>query len=668
MASDYDKLYFAAKNPEDTADILLNKANDWFNQLHMNGYLYKLRTLWSAYHGAYYSDFTDGHQITFAGEQGELVQLAVNHIRNIGQHMLNMITATRPALQARATNTDHKSLVQARLGNGVLDYYMREKRLEDYFKTSAEYSIALASGYLKMEWNSMIGEVYEVDDNGYEIREGDIEFTNLSPFDVVFDSNREDQHHDWVICRTFKNRFDIIAKYPEYEDEILGLPAKNEVQKTTLNMFHYDETDLIPVYEFYHRKSEAIPDGRFMLFLSKDIILLDGPMPYRDLPVYRMAPASILGTPYGYTPLFDLMPLQDGINSLYSTILTNQNAFGVQNLLVPRGADVAINSLTGGLNVVEANLNYGKVEPLNLTYTPREIFEFLKMLEQAIETISGINSVTRGQPEASLKSGSALALVQSMSIQFMSNLQHSYVKMIEDVGTGLINILKDHASVPRVATIVGKQNKTSIKEFNGDDLANINRVIVDIGNPLASTTAGRVEMAEQMLQMGIIKNAEEYFTVINTGRLDSMTEDTQSELLLIRAENERMTEGKVVQAIATDQHIMHINEHKYVLSDPDLRFDPQLVATVTSHIQEHIDLLRTTDPALLNIIGEQPLGPVDGSPANIQQTNVPQSATEGKLLPTVQQQQGSMPNLPNMPEPPAPFENAPVLPGDKIPE
>ena len=55
----------------------------------------------------------------------------------------------------------------------------------------------------------MAGELYDYADDT-DVREGDVEFTNLSPFDVVFDSSREDTDHDWVLCRSFKNRYDII--------------------------------------------------------------------------------------------------------------------------------------------------------------------------------------------------------------------------------------------------------------------------------------------------------------------------------------------------------------------------------------------------------------------------------------------------------------------------
>lgn len=695
--------YFAAKSGEDTARIVLQKANSWFLNLDVNGYLDKIKSAWLAYHGAYYTDAGSGHRITFGGEQGELTNLAVNHYRNICRHMLTMVTANRPSMDARATNTDYESLVQTKLANSLLDYYMREKRLEDYLSRAVEHAIVFGSGYVKMEWNATSGEIHDYiepehetetvtnpetgeiteqtkldkDGNpilkvaGYPIYEGDVMFSTVSPFDVVFDSTKEDpSKHDWVLVRSPRNRFDLAAKYPEQADEILKQAKVSDLNKYNFSGAFYDETDDIFIYEFYHKKTESIPDGRYLLFVDSNAILMDAPMPYRKLPVYRISPADILGTPYGYTDTFDLLPIQEAINSLYSAILTNQNAFAVQNIMMPRGADINKSALSGGLNLIEYNMSAGKPEALNLTQTPAEVFNFIGVLEKAMETVSGVNSVSRGNPEASLQSGNALALVQSMSLQFISGLQQSYVKLIEDVGTGLIQMLQDFAAVPRIAAIVGKANRTYMKEFTGQDLSTVNRVIVDVGNPLSKTAAGRVQMAEQMLQMNLIKTPEQYMMVVKTGNLETMTDGIDRQLLLIKAENEKMVAGEDVQAIAIEPHSLHIKEHRDVLADPDLKQDPALVERVLSHIQEHINMLRTTDPDLLMHIGEQPLGPQGGSPAN-------QPAPEGQVnqegmgaTQPVMEAQGIAPDisLPSPAVPPKPFQNLPTNPADMIPQ
>lgn len=666
-------IYFAAKEAKDAASVLLDKSTSFFNVLKANAYLEKIAKNWNFYHGNFDGTVGYGHQVGFAGEQGELVSFPVNHFRNLAQHIYVMITSNRPIMEARAINTDYKSMAQTYLANGILEYYMREKRLEDCLKRAAELAIVLGAGFVKLAWNASGGDIYDIDpDTGEAVRDGELEFTTLTPFDVVVDGTKESWDNDWVMCRTFKNRYDLIAKYPELADKINAIPSKNQSSVYRLAIFSNDNTDDVPVYEFYHKSTDALPEGRYMLFLDSDCVLLDAKMPYRTLPIFRIAPSDILGTPYGYTPMFDIYPLQESINALFGSIMTNQNAFAVQNIYVPRGADINVNTLQGQMNIIEGN---AKPEALNLTETPAEVFKFLEMIIQNAETISGVNSVARGNPEASLKSGTALALVQSMALQFISGLQQSYVKLVEDVGTAVIQILKDFATTPKVVALVGKNNRPLLKEFTGEKISSINRVVVDIGNPLSRTIAGRVQMAEQMMQMKLITEPSQYFQVISTGKIEAMYEGEMSELLLIKSENEQLMEGSQVITSPLDQHKMHITEHRAVLADPDLRKDKNLVQSVLGHINEHLQFLRNTDPALLQLIGEQPVAPTpqpqQPPQGPLQHSPVPaeMSPQAGAISPGTQIQGPGVQNvkLPNPASPPAPFKQMPTNPAQMAP-
>lgn len=666
--------YFAAKDAKDAAGIVLGKAEQQFNLLQSSAYLTKLRRSWLYYHGAYYTDPGMAHSVTFNGEVTEMTQLAINHYRNIASHMIVTITSNRPSLEARAVNTDYKSQAQTILANGLLDYYMREKKLEYYLKTAVEMAVVLGTGYLKMEWNATTGKQIEFDEElNTPIYEGDVVFSNLSPFDVVFDTSKDQYtQQEWVLCRSFKNKYDLMAKYPELANKIDGLPTRNQLFKYSAFLMQ-DDTDDIPVYEFYHKRTEALPDGRYLLFLSGDVVLSDGPLPYDDLPIYRLTPSDILGTPMGYSPMFDLMPIQEAINSLYTTILTNQNAFGIQNVLVPRQADIVMNQLAGGLNVIEYNQQAGEPKAMNLTSTPVEIFNFLAQLEKVAETISGVNSVQRGSPDQNLKSGTAMALVQAQSLQFLSGLQHGYVMLCEATGTGLINMLKRFANTKRVAAIVGKSNISELKEFSNEDLSNINRVVVDMANPISKTTAGKISIADNLLQYQLLKEPQQYLQLLSTGNLDTVTEDTTSELLLIKSENERLAVGEEVQAVAMDRHSLHIRQHTAVLSNPELRKNLDLLTRVQDHIQQHLDMLRTVDPALLQLVGEQPIPPpqammpeqgqVPADPAMQGQAAEVMTQPNALAMPAV-----SEPNIPSPASPPPPFEQMPTLASDILPQ
>lgn len=669
-------VYFAADKAEVTVNTLTEKAKNWFTGISDSSYMEKIEKSWRAYYGDYYED---SHSLSFGGESGEIVNLAVNHFRNLAEHIHGMVTGARPALQCRAVNTDKKSLIQAKLGNGLLDYYMREMRLEEVLNDAVEYAIVLGSGYVKLEWNSTKGKIHDyiepdpssifevneegepVDENGnvveaFPIYEGDIEFGLVSPYDIIFDSTKPYfSKNDWVVVRTTKNRFDLAHKYPELKKELIETTTVDKAQKGGYNnKSNEDETDDIFVYEFFHKRTESMPNGRYLLYVNSEIILEDSIMPYRSLPVYRITPSNIIGTPYGYTNMFDLLPLQEFLNSMYSTAASNINAFGLQSILCPREAGVEFEQVGNGMQFIKYNAMQGggKPEPMQLTATSPEVYQMANILEKAMETLSGVNSVARGNPEQSLRSGNALALVQAQALQFVNKLENSYVRLIEDVGTGVINLLKDFASTPRVAAITGVNNATENKEFKSEDISSINRVVVDRGNPLMNSSAGRTQVAENLLQMGLITNIDDYLMVLNTGNLNVATDAKFDNSVLIISENEGMMRGEVQQAIWSEKHSQHIQKHMEVLNDSELKKDPQLVQLVLEHVQEHVNLLRTTDPILLSYIGEQPAPPAP-NPQNVGQQGQPQSQMpQGSENAPMQTPQQSTPEgLPTPPEP-----------------
>lgn len=669
--------YWASLPKEEIGYELNKRVEDWFVHISTTGIFRRVRKCYMAYYG--FSSTGQGHtasEVTYGGVQGELNLVKVNHLRNIVQHMLVMTTSTRPSMDARAINTDYKSLAQTVLANGILDYYMRERKLERYLRSATEYALVFGEGFVRLEWDSSLGEEYTVDENGRLVHTGDVKFSVHNPMDVIRDVYQIDNgDHDWVMVRHFKNRYELMAKYPERKEDILSIETKDRIdlKQMYLNFHYVANSDLIPVYEFYHKRSDALQQGRLIAFLDKNTILYDGELPYKDIPVYRISPSDFIGTPFGYTSAFDLLAMQDILDSLHSTIVTNQSTFGVQNVMVPQGHNLTVSQLAGGLNFIEYDPAAGKPEPLNLTNTPPEIFNYAVTVEKAMETLSGVNSVARGNPEANLRSGNSLALIQSMAIQFNTGLQQSYAQLIEDVGTAIIKTLKDFASVERTAMLVGKNNRTYMKAFSGQDLDKVDRVVVDMGNPLAKTTAGKLEMANNLLQMGLIKSPDQYITVMKTGNLDVMLEGPQSELLLIKSENERLAEGSAPPVMITDNHVQHIMEHKSVVSTVEARENPQVMQAVTQHLQEHINAVKNADPDLLQLLGIQPMQP---GRAQLQSLSPEQATQQQELIlqqqQMIAQQQGNMqppppgqapeapPAAPQQGQPPAPPPPGPM--------
>lgn len=558
--------------------------------------------------------------ISFDGENGELTKINVNQFRNILLHVKNMITSQKPAFNARSVNTSAQAQTKAKLANNILDYVMRDKDLERRLTDAVEHSLIFDAGYVMATWDFQEGETTQLDLNDLPVQEGDIRFSNPTAWDVFFDPKKlKFEDNRWVIIRSMRNKWELMAQYPDLADQIAEV--SNDKDRTYETAFDDVCDDDIPVYEFFHKKiPSTLPEGRYVMFCGTDIALQDMALPYTELPIVQVTAGQDLASQFGYSMANDLAALQEAYNMEYSTIMTNHNTFGVQNIVAPREAEVKVQELSGGTNLIEYNVTNGggRPEGINFAQTPPEIFNMLDHISHDMETISGINSVIRGNPEASLQSGAALALVQNQAIAYMNHLQSSYTRLIERIGTLTIRIYQNYATTDRVVSISGKNNKTASRTFNGSDLDGIKQVVVESGNPLSKTLAGRIELAQQLVQTGLIKDPEQYLTVVETGQLDLLTEHASRQLDCIRRENEDLFEGIGARAVMTDDHRLHILEHTTLLSDPYMRSEEnqELLNNVLSHMQEHMDFLM--DPAagpILQLLGQQSLAQPEVDPA-----------------------------------------------------
>ena len=135
-----------------------------------------------------------------------------------------------------------------------------------------------------------------------------------------------------------------------------------------------------------------------------------------------------------------------------------------------------------------------------------------------------------------------------------------------------------------------------------------------------------------------------------------------------------MMEGQNPIVSPLDTHQMHITEHRSVLADPELRQDPELVRNVIEHIQGHLDALRNTDPALLQLTGQQPLPPagMDAGQPQPPQGQAPQgnAPMDNVMAPdqgmTVPGNQIQGPNVNNVGVPNTPKVDASMLPNSAL--
>jgi len=573
----------------------------------------------------YYQNIMTGDassSLGIEGAEGELVDLCINESRSLIRSLVSLVTRARLSFEPLAQTDDATTLLNARIAKGLCDNVVNEFQLDKLGDEAAEIAAVLGASFIKATWDAEKGEEYAADDEKLYYK-GDLSLELLTPYRVKYNRRKRFEDQDHVVVTTIRNRWDLAALYPDLKEKILLLPKVSECDEA-FGLGAEGGKDDVVVYEFYHRPTPAIPDGRIMIYSDEDTVYFDGANEYRCIPLVCMMPEPIITYPgLGYPIYSNLLPLQEMLNHNASAIASNQKATAVQSILVPNGSNISVDDI-GGLNFISYNpqtnvKDSGAPTPLSLARTAPEVFNFANVLRSQLETLSGINSALRGNPPPGATSGVAIATLSANAIELNQSFSKAYNLAMEKLMGLVVKIYHTFASVPRTIAIAGKNNTYLVDEFVGSDLAHIKQVVMKVSNPMAATAAGRVQMAQDLLNTGLIKDVKSYLQVIETGSFQALLNDEMVELDLIEAENDDLREGKQVIATALDDHSQHILNHRGLIANPNIRRDGAIVAVVLAHIEEHLNLYKNTDPMLLSISATGKLPPVQPQQEEVQQ-------------------------------------------------
>jgi hypothetical protein len=593
---------------------LIKKQSDYYQYCVATGKM----ALWRLVFEQYNRGFITLGSISRGGTEGELLNLPVNEFRNVVDHVVGLSTQDQLAFEPQPVNNDYTTAAQVTLSKGILNDYAKNRGLSGSCDRTALNAYLFGEGSVLKLFNENLGDIKLVDTvNQKIIRKGDEQFIELNPTNLIRDINvQQFKDNQWFIGRLFVNKYDLAAQFPKKARDITQKSIATDWDNTRLTAIRGEKSDLIPLYVGIHKPTSAVPFGRLIFYLDAETWLQDGHLDYRDFPVFTNMPCPVESINFGYTTAFDLLPLQQILDIIDGGHATNLSNFLVSNILVPENCNLGVADLIGSMNLLKYNAQAGKPEALNLVLFPPEGPNFRQFVVQRMEVLAGINATNRGQTEDKITSGTMAALYASQAIRFNGKFQKSYAEFCGSLASGVLHDLQDHPEEKRTGLVAGKGNKSYMKEFYGKDVNMIDRVIVQVGSPFAQTDAGKIQIAQDLLNSPAGLDPKEYLEVVETGSLEPLTEGPHRELMLIKAENERLSEGGVCKAVISDDHTTHIKEHKNVIADPGLRMsnDPMAAKIVTNtltHIAEHEKLLMQggqTRPILMGIIGQPVVG------------------------------------------------------------
>lgn len=664
--------YWAAQGEEKLYTVLCDKEQDFYEAMERRGLFQMMRLAYAQYYGlgslGIGQDSLETQCIQFTGAEGELVQFRVNEFRSLCDQIINMTVKNRPAFQAQAINTDAVTLGQIEASDSIIKYYYEqvfgERKEKEVVKTEGLYG----KSWTYLDWDPDGGPDIEMPVPPQESEMGPMEMPpevvkagrfviqRLYPWQVISEPYRsEHEDHLWREVLDYRSRWEMIARYPLFAKQI----REQENAKSTWTSFFpgYDsergeDEDTICVRVFLHVPCASLPKGRKAIFVGKTMVFDDPEgLGIDTMPLIDFMSCELDGTSFGISDLWNLIPTQQMMDQLLSDMASIIEAHGRPAIAVVKGSDLDIDALANGAKVVGVNSADDVPTVIPTPTVPEISIKLVDLMRKLGQSLSGLNAISRGESDASVKSGTHAALYHAIAVEAQAPRQAALDLHRERVTNVILQFLKKYAKHPQLVAIAGEDERANLELFTQNDIAHVHRVVIKTTNAMMRTTAGRLQVAEMLRDWpGMpLRDPQQVIELVTSGVYKPLTQPARVQGIRIRRENALLAAAPEIQetpgepdpmtgqpgppkksvptvpVFATDDHASHVKGHLEVLTSPDTLDNPQKMDAVFAHILDHVSNWRDGDPGLAQLLGHMP-PPESGPPDD---PNATSSGKEG---------------------------------------
>jgi hypothetical protein len=575
--------------------------------------------------------------VTRSGEQGSIAELRIPAAAGQLRKVWNIIVGPELAWTAVATTTDYASGAKAITAKNALQYYLADKGAGILAKGMAFEALAFAEGAMHIPWNEELGEDLapepivnpetgepELDEDGQPkfriLKTGDIDCRPVSSWNLIRDPSAKSYASlPYIIVREWQNKYEVAARCRDPHVAEAALQSSYQPQNAYSFWMPFQsqsmmQSDLIPVYYCYHRRTGAVWQGRQTEFLENGEIIKDEPLAkayWKNLPVVRMACGEYAGTPFPYTKFAAVLGLSQASDGLARDLPTNATATSGGVVICEDDSNTPPLQLGGGPKIIYKPKGAADPKPLQLQQSHPEHFTLLKTFRGEGQQILGLDNLTANGEVNANASGALAALMTSTSVQNNSQEQAGWGQFMQGIGNVILAHIQHHMKTPRRIALAGKARADLVvsTELSGDKVEGIDRLQVQLAPALQQTDAGKMELGNVAIKQGWARTPEQLQSVFDTGRLDALTQDLSNELMLIKNENESLAKGERVPVMLGDDHLLHLRGHRPVTSSVTARKDKAVIDAAQAHEAEHLKVLMETDPKILQLFNQPSLAP-----------------------------------------------------------
>lgn len=591
-----------------------------------------------------------------------------------------------------AASTEHEDILNAKATEKVLAYQWLKLSVEEKYEECLLTSMQMGKAFLAIRWNeTTIGQVKEdqilTKPIIHDMPLGDVELELVSPFEIlVADPGISRLYAQPEIHRIKVRPTDDVelmfklgkgtikgdtkeSELFQYQKQIANLGAKSAVSSGRESS---DEAQThVAVIETFTKPCAKYPNGRYVVIAGDTLLSQSEELPYE---------LATTTTPYPFVEFIDIFTAgQFWPTTMVEQLAGGQSRFNRMNnqvdehlklqanpkMMVPKQAQIApgaFNSESG--QQISFNFQVGMPPPDQWVIRPPAINGDIW---RALDAILGQNDMLSNLYPAASGAGGATSgfdtnlLQEAADSVFAPDIRRNEIAL-RDLSFLIRRLVKMGYDIPRLITIVGRDNQPEVFEFSNEQIDEHANIVIEAGSALPTLKHSRIQAvmeldkAQMFGQPGDPQRTRKVLRMLDLGSQDELNDLIQRDENRAHLENLAFTRAEPVEdPMPWENHDIEYEIHTDLLKSQEIKsWPPEQRAALVRHVILHVKWKNPMNALqLASVFGMKDVV------QEIQETMMVQQQAS-MLAP----QPGGMPGAPpqGTPPPPAPQGEAPPQP------
>lgn len=347
----------------------------------------------------------------------------------------------------------------------ALDYEWYRTKMREKLISNSIYTFVLGTSIIMLPY--LYSDNDEFDGNVCPIV--------VNPFNLYPDplaTSVEDA--EYIIYATYEHENKLKKRYPEYADKIDGgdikyeelVNSRNENARITNQILllevwcrdyttiEYEEVDKNG--EKTKKKKFKYPKGRVIICAPElELVFEDKENPYESgrFPFFIFKNTNVPFQFWGEGEVKYLLSPQQAINDLSNQVIDNAKHTANMQWIIDKNAGIPKGELTNRPGLIIRKNPGAEVRRDSPPSMPMYVSEMITRNEQAIEVISGVHDITRGQTPTGIESASAIQALQEAANQRIRLKITLLEETLSDMGNEWLSRMKQFWKTNRIIPV-----------------------------------------------------------------------------------------------------------------------------------------------------------------------------------------------------------------------